>query len=182
MTRVTAHDVAGELRRQVLGIPIKKLHKLLYYCQGHHLAHTGRPLFGESIMAWDMGPVVAALWKAEKDGVLPGTREQLEVAELNTVAYVVSRYGRLTGADLERLTHNEPPWRDADAHRDPGGTVRITRESMRAFFLHDEVEADEVSPTDEAIAQWLGDAGARRDERRPPDSAEEIQRRLASLG
>jgi uncharacterized phage-associated protein len=40
---------------------VKKLHKLLYYCQGHHLATFGLPLFDESISAWDMGPVVGTL-------------------------------------------------------------------------------------------------------------------------
>ena len=51
-----AADVAAELRRRLPGIGAKKLHKLLYYCQGHHLADIRHPLFIESIAAWDMGP------------------------------------------------------------------------------------------------------------------------------
>lgn len=43
----------------------KKLRKLLYYCQGHHLAQVEEPLFTEPVMAWDMGPVVANVWKVE---------------------------------------------------------------------------------------------------------------------
>ncbi len=57
----SAHDIASALRERLPGIGKKKLHKLLYYCQGHHLATFGRPLFSEQIYAWDMGPVVAAL-------------------------------------------------------------------------------------------------------------------------
>jgi len=56
-----AADVAAELRRRIPGIGAKKLHKLLYFCQGHHMADTGGPLFGGSIAAWDMGPVVGGL-------------------------------------------------------------------------------------------------------------------------
>src|SRR5947207_14369309 len=104
--RVSAHDVAVVLRERLPGLPVKKLHKLLYYCQGHHLAAFGEPLFGETISAWDMGPVVGTLWKQEKDGEpapVPARAgagvgvgaARLSEAELNTVGYVVSRYGGL---------------------------------------------------------------------------------------
>ncbi|HEY6595845.1 MAG TPA: type II toxin-antitoxin system antitoxin SocA domain-containing protein [Asanoa sp.] len=59
--RVSAHDVAAVLRARQPALGTKKLHKLLYYCQGHHLAAFGSPLFAESIGAWDMGPVVESL-------------------------------------------------------------------------------------------------------------------------
>src|SRR3712207_5542810 len=62
-----AADVAAEIRARLGGVPVKKLHKLLYYCQGHHLAATGQPLFSESVSAWDMGPVVGQLWKSEQE-------------------------------------------------------------------------------------------------------------------
>ncbi|MDG4790354.1 hypothetical protein O7626_40865 [Micromonospora sp. WMMD1102] len=58
MTVVSVHDVAAEIRRRLPGVDEQKLHALLYYCQGHHLAHTGEPLFREEIVAapadfWD---------------------------------------------------------------------------------------------------------------------------------
>jgi hypothetical protein len=49
---VSAHDVAAELRARQPGMPVKKLHKLLYYCQGHHLAVHGEPLFRERFDEW----------------------------------------------------------------------------------------------------------------------------------
>ena len=67
----TAHTIAAELRRRLPGLGAKKLHKLLYYCQGHHLATFNRALFDETISAWDMGPVVGTLWRQEKDGDIP---------------------------------------------------------------------------------------------------------------
>jgi uncharacterized phage-associated protein len=65
---VSAHDVAREIRKRMPGVPVKKLHKLLYFSQGHHLATFRVPLFAETISAWDMGPVVGRLWHREDKG------------------------------------------------------------------------------------------------------------------
>jgi Antitoxin SocA-like, Panacea domain len=82
---VHATDVAAELRRHLPDLPTKKLHKLLYYCQGHHLAATGESLFSETISAWDMGPVVGTLWFAEKDRGPSPSATALTESQLNTV-------------------------------------------------------------------------------------------------
>lgn len=66
-------------------------------------------------MAWDMGPVVAQLWKSEKDGRQPARPQPLDAGQLNTVGYVVSRYGRLTGHDLELLSPRRGPLVDRHA-------------------------------------------------------------------
>lgn len=97
---VSAHDIARELRARHPGLPTVKLHKLLYYCQGHHLATFGKPLFIEAISAWDMGPVVSAVWKQDNTDKVPETRSELTEAHLNTIGYVLSRYGAPTGRDL----------------------------------------------------------------------------------
>ena len=133
----SAHDVAAELRRRLPGLGTKRLHKLLYYSQGHHLAAVGEPLFGESIGAWDMGPVVDALWVAEKRGVGGGSAAALDEAALNTIGYVLSRYGGLSGDDLEAKTHREPPWRLADAVRRPGQSAPIHPQWMHDYFAGD---------------------------------------------
>lgn len=181
---VSAHDVAAVLRARQPGLPVKKLHKLLYYCQGHHLAACGEPLFIESVMAWDMGPVVGSLWFSERHGESPDSIGELTEAQLNTVGYVLSRYGALTGHDLENLTHSEPPWRTADNRRPAGQSVRIEPEWMRAYFATDGAAGtDENVPLDAtAVAEWLRDAESRRHEPARPDSREEILRRLAAHG
>jgi uncharacterized phage-associated protein len=74
---VSAHDVAAALRERLPGLGVKKLHKLLYYCQGHHLAVFEEPLFRETISAWDMGPVVGTLWKQERLGQTPAAQAAL---------------------------------------------------------------------------------------------------------
>ena len=60
---VSVNDVARELIDRLrldppTGAGNDKLHKLLYYLQGHHAAATGQPLFSEPIWAGDDGPVV----------------------------------------------------------------------------------------------------------------------------
>ncbi|MGH3938178.1 MAG: Panacea domain-containing protein [Pseudonocardiaceae bacterium] len=137
---VSAHDIATELRAQRPGMLIKKLHKLLYYCQGHHLAWFGQPLFVEAIEAWDMGPVVAELWRDENRGNPTPPCRELGNQELNTVGYVLSRYGKLSGRDLEHLSHSEDPWRDANEHRRPRGAVLIEHDALVTYFTADHEE------------------------------------------
>jgi uncharacterized phage-associated protein len=177
MTLLSAHDVAAVLRDRLPGLPTKKLHKLLYYCQGHHLATFDAPLFGETIFAWDMGPVVASLWRQEKAGAAPAQLAGLDEGQLNTVGYVLSRYGALTGRDLENLTHGEMPWRLADSNRRPGQERRIELAWVRDYFksaVADEDDDDALLDSD-AVTAWLQDAGERRSGPGRPDNEEELQ-------
>jgi uncharacterized phage-associated protein len=146
MATYSAFDVASEIRKRLPGVPVKKLHKLLYYCQAHHVTVFNVPLFSETVSAWDMGPVVGELWWREKQGDGP-TRpvpQSLTEAELNTIGYVVSRYGNLSGTDLERLTHSEDPWIEADAERQRLNKTshRISLDSLRSFFSREAGESE----------------------------------------
>ena len=181
MPPVSAHDVAAELRRALPGVPVKKLHKLLYYCQGHHLAHFGEPLFREPIMAYDMGPLVANLWKAEKEGLPAPSPEALDAGQLNTVGYVVSRYGRLTGTDLERLTHNESPWQQADETRPAGGSVRISQDTIKEFFRAAGGPDPELPwPTAADLEPLTSGADERRSGAARPDDLAALRARIQS--
>jgi uncharacterized phage-associated protein len=181
----SAHDIAAVLREQLPGIGVKKLHKMLYYCQGFHLATFGVPLFTESISAWDMGPVVSKLWKAEKDHDEPPPRAELGEAELNTIGYVISRYGRLSGRDLESLTHSEDPWRNADLHRQPGESVRIETGWIRDYFAavgYATGDDDEGQVDSAAVAAWLRDAESRKSTTSEPDDLAGLVNRLSGRG
>ena len=140
---LSAHDVAAELRDRLPGLPKKKLHKLLYYCQGHHLAVFDEPMFREAVMAWDMGPVVGQLWRAEDDAGPRGRRQEVPERELNTIGYVVSRYGGLTGADLEILSHGQ----ELATPARPGSTGRRSRYVTSS--------AAEVRRCRNVLAAWL---------------------------
>ena len=73
---------------------------------------------------------MAALWADENyDRPFPSPRA-LGKRELNTIGYTLSRYGALTGEDLEVLSHNEDPWRTADEGRPPGLGVVIKHEQQ----------------------------------------------------
>jgi uncharacterized phage-associated protein len=175
----SAREIAAEIRRRSPGIGVKKLHKLLYYCQGHHLSGLGRPLFSESVSAWDMGPVVGQLWYAEKEMSPPVAPPQLDEAELNTIGYVLSRYGRLTARDLEHMTHGEQPWLTANAERAPGGSVQIRKEWMRQYFEADRNPDDDgPAPDSETVRRFVRGAASRREETVATDTVAAIRARM----
>lgn len=176
----SAHDIAAELRKRLPGVPTKKLHKLLYYCQAHHLAAFDTPIFDETVSAWDMGPVVGRLWWEEHNGHAVEAEAVGDEAVLNTVGYVVSRYGALSGKDLEHLTHEETPWVEANEHREPHGRERISRESMRDYFRYADTDEDdpETAAPSPDIREWLSHAGEWQRQPRVVDSVERLRARL----
>ena len=180
----SARDVAAALRERLPSLGTKKKHKLLYYCQGHHLATFGVPLFGETISAWDMGPVVGTLWYEEKTGGPPPDDVEfldaaLGEAELNTIGYVVSRYGRLTGDDLERLTHAEAPWQLANAARQPGGRATIQLGWILEFFRTDGSpaagEEDDFPLDGPTVSAWLAGTRVEPVDLDEPDETEQLR-------
>jgi len=178
---VSAHEVAAELRDRLPGLGAKKQHKLLYYCQGHHLATFGEPLFAETISAWDMGPVVGALWHQEKAGDVPGAVSSMTEAQLNTIGYVVSRYGGLSGSDLQRLTHSELPWQQANAGRTQGTSARIPVDSLREYFASaNDDESDETIPLPDAqaVATWLSEVPPKPPTEIHVDSLDDLRARF----
>lgn len=137
---LSAHDVVRELRQRLPQAGAVKIHKLVYYCQGWHVAWTGQPMFAEPIEAWTNGPVVADLWRDEKnDRPRPPARGPSDL-ELAVIDYVISRYGRCSGRELVRQTHLEDPWRDVSERDDTFATAnpRITVEALRAWFSQDD--------------------------------------------
>lgn len=178
--RLSAADVAAELRRRLPNVGTTKLHKLLYYCQGHHLAATGEPIFGDSLVAFDKGPVVSRLWKMEQEHGPNLETKSLDQAALNTVGYVVSRYGQLTARDLVNLTHSEDPWRRADEGRAPGSSVRIEPETMLRYFTADADDPgpDELTLDPAEVVTWLAGASDRLGSPTLWDSTDELRRRI----
>jgi uncharacterized phage-associated protein len=164
MASYSAHDIAAELRRRLPGLGVKKLHKLLYYCQGHQLGTLGEAIFVDDLQAWDRGPVVASLWRVERYATTrPMPRGSFDQGTLNTIGYVISRYGAITGADLEALTHNEQPWLLADARRQAGGSQVMAKAEIQDYFARhrpsDEPDEDEEFPVDQAVVSaWLDQA------------------------
>lgn len=131
------------------GLGITKKHKLLYYCQAWHATWTGKPLFPETIEAWELGPVVAELWCDEKRrGVSVHDGSLLDEDEFRTVNYVASRYGRLSARQLVDQTHDEAPWTLA---WDRGKNSEVEVDIMVTYFS-DDPAADQAWFWD---ADWL---------------------------
>jgi uncharacterized phage-associated protein len=152
----SAHDIAAALRDRLPGLGIMKLHKLLFYCQGLHLAWFGKPLFSEYIRAFDHGPLVKTFWQEERDQEPRPEPHELGETELNTIGYVASRYGRLNVVDLVRLTHAQDPWITADQVRRLGGSDVIEHDWMRTFFRAEiDKEYEEAGVPREVIQAWL---------------------------
>lgn len=133
--RLSAHDVARVLRALLPHMGTVKMHKLLYYCQGIHLARFDRAMFRERIEAWTNGPVVAELWRAHKYDHEPPAPVDLTANDLEIVDFVVSQYGGYTGRQLIRKTHLEAPWIDA-SERDElaDGNKEVSVESLTRYF------------------------------------------------
>ena len=147
----SAAALAEEIRSRRGWIPQVKLHKLLYYIQGCHLAWKGQPAFVEEIEAWERGPVVADLWRQEKYGPEPNlSREQLPDTVRNTVTNVLCRFDHMTGIELTHATHAEDPWREVTRDGRYIGSQVITHEALARFFSS---ESPELLQMKQALAQ-----------------------------
>ena len=133
-------EVAAEIERRLPGVGQAKLHRLLYYVQGYHLAWEHRPAFSDPIEAWKLGPTIASLWPDRKHGwITEPSCSRAHVSTLpesvrNISVNVISRLGHLTGRQLIRTTLCEEPWRAAtDDGRNIANQV-ISHRSLIDFF------------------------------------------------
>jgi uncharacterized phage-associated protein len=139
-TRPTAFDVARfflTLSEPDAGdfLSNLKLQKLCYYAQGFHLAMFDEPLFPDSIVAWEHGPVVPEVYEKYRGhggeaipvptdvdfGVLPERAQEM-------MREVWDTYGQFSAWKLRNLTHAEPPWKKTRR-----GSV-ISIELMKDYF------------------------------------------------
>ena len=95
----------------------KKLQKLCYYAQGWYAGLTGMKLFDDDLQAWIHGPVCPKLYEAYKIygyNEIPKLETNIANKELKGIVEQIYRiYGKLDGDELEQLTHQEKPWRNA---------------------------------------------------------------------
>lgn len=141
---------------------------------------TGDVLFRETISAWDLGPVVGELWKADKAGsTSPGSVPIADESALNTVGYVVSRYGGLAARDLVTLTHGEQPWQLANQGRLPGTSARMSVESIRDYFVESAAEPGPDEPAvmldTSVVRKWLSTVRTEPDPAAPAETDESLR-------
>ena len=114
-----------------------KLQKLIYYCQGFHLAAMGKPLFSDRIEAWDLGPVVRCVWDKYKgygsSAIARPSAINLSAFRSDQIALmgeVYRVYGRFTAWRLSQMTHEERPWLNGRERL----FKEISHEDMRSYF------------------------------------------------
>jgi uncharacterized phage-associated protein len=117
-----------------------KLQKLLYYAQAWHLALYDKPLFRERIEAWVHGPAVPPVYGEYKHfrwvPIDDDDPPELPESAREHLDEVLDVYGGLTAYYLEKMTHDEAPWRDArgDIPDDEPSNSLIEHEAMRDFY------------------------------------------------
>lgn len=130
-----------------------KLQKLLYYCEGYHLAYFDENLIPEEFEAWVHGPVCREVYDNLKGSSvlytdLGFTGEHNPEAELNNILSsdqsqllidVLTELSTWTGLELENATHSELPWREARKGLGPADRCenRISKETMKSFYKAD---------------------------------------------
>ena len=138
----TASEVAAyllEIQSDEAAITPLKLQKLLYYAQGYALALFGQRLFPERIEAWPNGPVVPPVYEEFKRHgreVLPRPAD-FDVLSVDRRARVAiertyADFGSVGARTLAAQTHDEAPWKDANATGRPNAEITVS--AINSYF------------------------------------------------
>ena len=98
------------------------LQKLLYFIQGVSYAVNKMPMFYENCQAWVHGPVYPEVYDMFRDFkynpiedarfvILEGREKKLTDKESKIVDLIVNTFGEYSGKTLEKITHEEDPWK-----------------------------------------------------------------------
>lgn len=130
-----------------------KLQKLVYYAQAWHLAHFDKPIFDEDLKAWTHGPVAPSIWHKYKEHGWAALPECSNAPSFPTdtqalISAVYDAYSRFSAKQLEEMTHEELPWREArgvlplEAKCD----IPISKRTMAEFYRKRITNAGARSP------------------------------------
>ena len=117
-----------------------KLQKLVYYGQAWFLANFDRPLFTEDIQAWAHGPVCPPIFHKYKGNgweALPSERNMLLPKDIGSfLRAVFDEYGQFSAKKLERMTHQEDPWKETRGNLPPEARCEkvIPKILMRNYY------------------------------------------------
>lgn len=144
------------------------LQKLLYFIQGFYAALHGEPIFSEDCRAWVHGPVYPEVYELFRDfrynpiedarfAVLEGMTGRLAEEEKRVVDLIVNTFGMYGGKVLERITHNEDPWKQA--RKGYGDSIPsnepLSKESMMEYYK--KVNQEYGIDSEEGIRNYIHD-------------------------
>ena len=120
----------------------KKLQKLCYYAKAWYLAINDTNLVVEPFEAWVHGAVQPTLYqkyRAYGFQLIPmfsGDLNSLPEEFLSFSREVYESYGDLTGDELEKLNHQEPPWVNARKGLRPwqSSSNIISEDDMKSYY------------------------------------------------
>ena len=125
-----------------------KLQKLLYYIQAWSLGINKKKFLNCSFEAWVHGPVSRELYERFKfshslysfitvsDVTNKNPENEIEQADIKFINYILDNYAGFSGAELETMTHNENPWKEARIGYDPMQSCNkiISEDSMLKYY------------------------------------------------
>ena len=144
------------------------LQKLLYFIQGESYALNGKPMFCENCRAWIHGPVYPEVYDMFRDfrynpiedarfAIFEGMGEELTYEERKVVDLVADTFGEYGAKILEKITHEETPWKLARrgyADNIPSDGL-ITKESIETYYAAKNKEYD--FSTEAGIKKYIGE-------------------------
>ena len=119
-----------------------KLQKLIFYGQAWHLALNEEPLFDEDIQAWVHGPVVSSVYgrfkkfRWDRIGEFPDKEPELPEEVKDHLKEILNTYSSFSAWDLERITHNEDPWKIARGNipKDDPSTAVLSKSVIKDYY------------------------------------------------
>ncbi len=123
------------------------LQKLLYFIQGVYYALYKKPVFAEDCEAWVHGPVFPEVYRIFKSfrydpidddrfAIINGANDDITDDKKNVVKLVTDTFGSYSGKMLEKITHNEAPWKEARVGYDDDipSNEMIPKERIRMYY------------------------------------------------
>lgn len=128
----------------------KKLQKMLYYCYSWVLTlmnekddSLDNKLFDEKFEAWVHGPVIPSIYAKYRDygyDDIPKKEKSVDIEDediLDILEQVYEVYGNYSGNELESITHQEDPWKNARKDLKPfeAGNTVIPDSEIFSYYI-----------------------------------------------
>lgn len=144
------------------------LQKLLYFIQGESYALNGKPMFCETCQAWIHGPVYPEVYDMFRNfkynpiedarfAIFEGREDELTSEERRVIDLVVNTFGEYGGKVMERITHEERPWklaRKGYADNIPSNEP-IPLEEIESYYV--QKNADYDFSTEDGLKKYIND-------------------------
>jgi uncharacterized phage-associated protein len=129
-----SQKVVGDSKERE-GVTNLKLQKILYLAQAYFLAKIGRPLFADSIEAWEFGPVIPDVYhkfKKYKSNPIISEKDTSKISTedkevLNTIW---EAFGGYSAGRLVDITHAHTPWKEAYK----SSNNEITTDAIKSYY------------------------------------------------